>query len=89
MDALNKNIYYLNEDGDKIYINSKGELHRLDGPAVKYKSGYKRWCKKGLRHRIDGPAIKYSNGDKEWFILDKTFDEKEFNSWIDRIKAFI
>ena len=55
----------------KIYRNSKGQLHREDGPAIEYVSGYKAWFLNGQRHRTDGPAIEYANGDKEWYLNGK------------------
>jgi len=58
---------YINDYGDKIYKNSKGKYHRLDGPAIECLNGNKLWCKKGKYHRLDGPAIKWTNGDKEWY----------------------
>jgi len=58
----NKNIYM-----NKLYRNSKGALHRLDGPAIERSNGTKFWYKEDLRHRIDGPAVEYSNGDKYWY----------------------
>ena len=30
-------------NGDVVYINSDGKLHRTDGPAVKYANGYNGW----------------------------------------------
>jgi hypothetical protein len=37
-------------------------LHRVDGPAVTYPSGYEAYWVHGIRHRIDGPSIIYSSG---------------------------
>jgi len=106
MDKKNKDIYM------KMYKNSKGKYHRLDGPALErvdgakywYKEGNwhredgpaveradgsKIWYKEGKFHRTDGPAFDYFNGNKYWYILDKELKEKDFNSWIFRIKVFI
>jgi len=109
---INKSKMYIDEYGNKEYINLKAEYHRLDGPAIEringakawYKEGKchrengpacecsngdKVWYKKGRLHRIDGPAIEYANGDKSWFVFHKKLEEKEFNSWISRIKKCI
>jgi len=42
-------------------------LHRVDGPAIEYPNGDKKWYQNGKLHREDGPAIKWANGDKEWW----------------------
>jgi hypothetical protein len=39
-----------------------GELHREDGPALEWWTGYKEWYFHGKIHRVDGPAIEYLNG---------------------------
>lgn len=51
----------------KRWTNSKGELHRTDGPAVEYPHGTKCWYENGLYHRTDGPAIENSDGTKQWY----------------------
>lgn len=60
------------------WCNSKGELHRLDGPAIEFTNGQKQWCQNGQLHRTDGPAIEYSNGRKSWYLNGFCFTEKEF-----------
>jgi len=61
----------IDQDGIKRWYNSKGQLHRLDGPAVEWTDCYKAWHLNGKLHRKDGPALEYSNGHKEWYINDK------------------
>jgi len=58
---------YINKHGDKIYKNSKGYYHRLDGPAVECLNGNKFWYKEGKRHREKGPAIEWADGVKYWY----------------------
>lgn len=58
-----------------IYVDSLGQLHREDGPAVIEKNGHKEWYKNGKRHREDGPAREWSNGQKEWYINGKEHRE--------------
>ena len=49
-----------------MYYNGAGQLHRANGPAVKFADGSKRWFQNSLLHRTDGPAIEYANGSKFW-----------------------
>jgi len=86
---MNKSKMYINEYGDKEYRDLKNQLHRVNGPAIEWKNGTKFWFKEGGYHRIDGPAIEWSNGYKYWCILNEFLEEKEFNSWISRIKIFV
>ena len=53
------------------WVNSIGELHRVDGPAIERKNANKEWYQQGRRHRVGGPAIEYENGSKEWWIEGK------------------
>ena len=64
--------------GNRFYYNSNGEFHRIDGPAVEWGNGTKRWFQNGLRHRTDGPAVVYSDGSMEWYINGKILTEAEF-----------
>jgi hypothetical protein len=50
-----------------LYHNSKGALHRLDGPAVEFLTGDKEWWVNGLLHRIGAPAIEYADGGTVWW----------------------
>ena len=68
---MNKPTYIIDEYGDKIWRNSKGERHRTDGPAVEFANGDKIWYINGKCHRIDGPAIEFANGDKAWYFNGK------------------
>jgi len=60
-------ICTINFDGSKSYI-LRGELHRLDGPAVEFADGGQVWYAYGKLHREDGPAIDYGNGIREWYF---------------------
>ena len=57
------------------YLN--GELHRTDGPAVKWSDGAKSWYLDGKLHRTDGPAIEYSDGAKSWYLDGERLTEEE------------
>ena len=61
----------IDEFGNKFWRNSKRQLHREDGPAVKYANGTKWWYKNDQRHRDDGPAVERANGTKRWYYEGK------------------
>jgi len=65
--------------GNRVWTNSEGNFHRLDGPALDYANGYKAWYQNGKRHRTDGPAIKYGDGYKAWHLNGEHLTEQEFN----------
>jgi len=73
----------------KRYINSRGQYHRDDGPAIEWPNGNKFWWKKGKRHREDGPAEEWLDEEKYWWLLDLELKENEFNSWILRLQKCI
>jgi hypothetical protein len=54
------------DEGDIVYRNAEGELHREDGPAVILSSGSKIWYRHGKYHREDGPAAEWYNGETWW-----------------------
>jgi len=63
--------------------NEKGELHRVDGPAIEWADGTRAWWLDGKLHRVDGPAVERADGsceywlDGELFITSKYTTEKE------------
>lgn len=61
-------------DGDALYQDETGLLHRLDGPAVEWSDGYKAWYVNGKRHRIGGPAIIWADGGKQNWIDGRNVD---------------
>ena len=77
-DALKYHIV-TNEFGSRFYLNSAGELHRTNGPAVEYANGEKWWYQNGQLHRTDGPAVEYADGTKEWCVNGEELSEEEFN----------
>ena len=52
-----------------------GQLHREDGPAIEWASGFQSWYRNGKRHREDGPAIEWSSGSKAWCLNGKLHRE--------------
>ena len=58
--------------GTKRWYNSKGQRHRINGPAVIYKNGTLLWYVNDKNHRIDGPAVILCNGTKSWWLKKKS-----------------
>ena len=65
----------VDEDGNKVYLNAKGKLHREDGPAIECADGDKFWYLNGKLHREDGPAIECADGSKSWWLNGKRHRE--------------
>jgi len=53
--------------GIKTYTDSRGRLHRNNGPALVYPDVQIEWYKHGKSHRIDGPALITPNG-WAWYV---------------------
>jgi hypothetical protein len=60
----------ISENGDKIWYNTQGQLHREEGPAIERFDGRKEWRINGLLHREDGPAAEWDYSTC-WFINGK------------------
>jgi len=87
-----KRQYYIDdgrvlEDLGLITISNKSSgwsnslvLHRVDGPAVTYPSGYEAYWVHGIRHRIDGPAIVYSPGGPPslYYLFGKRMKQEDY-----------
>ena len=76
---------YIDEVGDTIwYLPSKGKSywHRLDGPAVEYLHGSKKWYKDNKIHRIDGPACEYIDGTRSWWIDGFMLNNRKVEAWL-------
>ena len=73
-------------DGDTVYRNQRGEMHRVGGPAVITAAGSMYWYQNGRLHRTDGPAVEYFNGAKSWYIDNKYIWEDEFASAVQFMK---
>lgn len=61
MKITDKNSIILEE-----YRDNQDRLHRIDGPALVYKTGEKFWYIYGVHHRVGGPATERPNGDCYW-----------------------
>ena len=75
----------VNEYGTRMYHNSAGQLHRIDGPAIENADGSKFWYQNGQPHRTDGPAVVYSGGYKAWYINGEELTEAEFNQAVKNV----
>lgn len=58
------------DDGTEYWYYG-ADLHRLDGPAIKYPNGEEIWYHNGLIHRDNGPAITRQDGSKVWYLDGK------------------
>jgi hypothetical protein len=67
----------LDADGT-IRWKLNGELHREDGPALKFIDGTEFWYRHGLLHREDGPALEYADGTKKWYLEGIEYSEKDW-----------
>lgn len=79
----------IDEFGIKWWFNDKNQVHRLDGPAIIYPNGTKRWYQNGLLHRLDGPAVEYFSGTDghhtKWWIRGEHYTEEGFNKKVKEI----
>ena len=64
-------VYEVRVGEDRVVWYQKGQLHRLDGPAIERSNGTKYWYQNNKLHRLDGPAIEWAEGGKEWFQNDQ------------------
>ena len=64
-------------NGTKIYKNNKGQLHRLDGPAVEHADGSKEWWVNGKK--VTPKDIITNN-------VQKRFDEDGYEYWLEQTK---
>lgn len=58
----------IDADGNKYWVNSQKQLHRIDGPACEFTTGNKFWYIENILHRSDGPAREFVSGVKEWWV---------------------
>jgi hypothetical protein len=58
----------INKSGTKLWHDSKGNYHRLDGPAKIWTNGTRFWYVNGERHRLDGPAVEWHKGKLSWYL---------------------
>lgn len=56
----------VDEEGDTMWEDRNGNLHRELGPALVYEDGASEWFRYGLHHRIGGPAVDLPR-KKKWY----------------------
>ena len=76
----------VDSDGDKIWRNKQGQVHRRDGPAAEWTDGYKAWYVNDKRHRLVGPAIEWPNGNKLWYIDGKQYSYEDWKKEVEHRK---
>ena len=81
-----KNKFYYNDGATSSEYYPSKALHRTDGPAMEYASGYKAWWVDGKRHRTDGPAVETTDGSKYWFINSVAYGKGQFNELVEEVK---
>lgn len=62
MENVNKQLYKTE------YHNDKGQLHRIDGPAIEWVNGTKEWWLNGMCHNLHGLAIRRPDGSGEYWV---------------------
>ena len=55
-----------------------GHYHNIDGPAVEYDNGTKKWFIHGKLHRENGPAIIWNSGNVLYFLNGIELSEKDY-----------
>ena len=61
--------------------------HRLGGPAIEGKNGFKAYCKHGHLHNLEGPARIWENGREEYWIKGVKYPSlKEWEKKVTQIK---
>ena len=56
------------ENGNQVWLDVNGELHRTDGPAYIGADGSTAYYVNGQRHRTDGPAVIKADGTKKYWV---------------------
>ena len=75
-------------DGSKFYYNHRRmsllDMHRENGPAVKWANGNREWYLYGVPHKQ-----KYRNGKVTWMLNRKTVTKKEHHAFYNRQKKTV
>lgn len=70
-------------NGDRIWKNEAGQLHREGGPAIEWANGIKEWWIHGKPHRADGPAVEVDDDEynyNKWCFRESYCDDYEFTN---------
>lgn len=79
-----ESIKHTYPDGTIEYHNEHGQLHREDGPAKIWPSGYQSYWLYGNLHREDGPAIIIPDGEEQYWVNGI---EYPYEDWLKRVKT--
>jgi hypothetical protein len=74
----------VDENGNQIWTDSEGRLHRLDGAALISQTATECWFHHGIRHREDGPSLS-THGSldiHQWWIKDKEMSKDQWIQWL-------
>ena len=79
----NNELTITDKDGNKVWRNSRGELHRdKDLPAVIHPDGSCSWYQEGQLHRDNGlPAYITSTGYCEWWTEGEQYEICKCTPW--------
>jgi len=69
----------IDDQGNIMYYNEKGEFHRLNGPAIEWSDGSSSYWVNGKLHRLDGPARIFFGNDVEYWVNGNYLTKKEFD----------
>jgi hypothetical protein len=64
--------------GTVEYLNAKGELHRIGGPAITWWYGTQEYWVDGKRYRTDGPAVIWSDGTQLYWVAGIEYTEEQY-----------
>lgn len=74
-------IYYYFDDKCSV-------LHKIDGPAIQFKTGEVHYFVQGMRHNIAGPAVSFNEFHQYW-INDVQYSLEDFNAKILKLQKKI
>jgi hypothetical protein len=68
------------------YHNSRGERHRISGPARIWSDGSQSYWVNGKLHRIDGPAVIDLEGTVAYFVDDIQYTKEQYHKAVIKFK---
>jgi len=64
----------IDRDGNRLWYNDEGELHRENGPAFEGTNGVKWWFRDGVEYRDNGPVFDF--GDQSFYSKNEFENRK-------------
>ena len=68
------------------YYNTRGQLHRDEGPAIEWIDGGKEWFQNGQMHRIGGPTVEWGSL-RQWFLFGVEYTEQAYYAKLASLEA--